>query len=342
MKKSIVLLMTLVMTMTMIAGCNKKEETPVEAAQPTDQVAEAKEAEKKESKETNNEEKVLTFKVGAYAHEYEEEFADGIETFTDYIYFKEDGTGINIAQDDIAFKWADGKIDSDSGSTYTYELVSDDTIEVTMDDMTIEYKYIGKDLPEEVVDNMRLFLDGTPKVNDLEAGWAFEDLITSDTISFYSSTSSVEYAAQGDDLSGMSAAYIEMTDEFIPVLLVRTPNAPDEVGKEHALQYLDGKIYNIVGLDKIEAVYKNAAVIVGLLKDADAEYVYYFKPDENKELYIFALKSTTDGNTAYGMCDSDGSLSEVTEDEFNSSVDEVINGDTKIEEIEWKSLEKTF
>jgi len=49
---------------------------------------------KEENKEEKKEDKAPEFKTGAYSYEYEEEYADGMEKFTNYLYFDKDGTVI--------------------------------------------------------------------------------------------------------------------------------------------------------------------------------------------------------------------------------------------------------
>ena len=332
--KKRVLILALAM-MVVLAGCKKKEETP--AVAPVEPAKEVKEEVVEEAKE-------YELKPGAYSMEYEEEFADGVETFTSYIFLAEDGSGFFIAQDDVLAKWSKTELKTEDGGSYPIKMIDEDTLSLDRGFETPEeYAYIGKELPEEVVDHMRYFMDGTLKVNNIEAGFAFEDLITSDKINFYSLSSQVEYTAESDDLLEMTAAYMELTDKNLPVLFVKTPKAPQAVGKEHALQYVDGKIYNIVGFDKIDAVYKNSAVIISSINEEDkGETVYYFKPDSDNELYFFASKNTKDGNVTCKLFSGTGDASEVSEDDLNKAVEEAVAGDEPVEEINWKALDRVF
>ena len=335
-KKIIATLLCTLCVGSLITGCKKKE-----AEQPAWIEDENKETVKisDENKEEPKEEKKHEFKVGTYVREYEEEFADGIETFKSYVYFKEDGTGFLIIQDDVPFTYENGTITDLGGQKYPYEMTGDKTLSVDMGGYTEDYEYLSKDLPEEVQDDMTYFMDGTPKVTNYEAADSFFYLITSDTISFYSTTSTVEYAAEGADLEEMRAAYIEMKENLVPVLFVKTPNAPKEVGIEHVLQYVDGKIYNIIGLDKIESVYKNSGVIEASAEIDGGKEDYFYKPDSNNEMYVFAAKKA---NGTYEVYDENGTINQVDEDTYKKQTEEAIAGDTKEEEIRWRPLEKAL
>lgn len=337
MKKHLILAMVSLMAISALTGCNKKKEKEPVAEKEVIEVQETKKEEKKEEPA-----KEAVFEVGAYACEREEEFADGIEVFTDYLYFDKDGKGIAVIQDDIPFTWTEGKISSEDGMNYSFKLVSEGVIEVDFDGFVSEYKYIGDTLPEDVLDEMRHNLDGTKKVNNDEAGFALEDLITSDVIEFYSPTSAKQYSAEGEELNDMKAAYIEMTEDYIPVLLVKTPDAPKEVGIEHILQYADGKIYDIAGVDTVNAIYKNSVVIISSLSDASGDNTYFHKLDSDNILYLFALKTENNGETSYQLFEESAAGEEASEDEFNSCVEAAIAGDEAVEQIEWKELEKVF
>lgn len=335
------LIITLILTaMASFVGCKKKEEAlPVVDTSEIEEIAKTLEIEK--PAEVKEEEKAPMFKTGAYSRQFEEEFADGVETFTYYILFNEDGTGFEIAQDDVKFNWEEGKITYEDGNSTTFELKSDDVIEVKNGEYTEEYTYCGDKLPEGVADHMRFNLDGTLKINNMDAGFSFFDLVSSDTISFYSSSSSVQYSVEKDDLQDMSGLYMELRDDYLGILLVKTPSAPKIVGAEHVLQYVDGKIFDIAGTDKIDAIYKNAAVIVTTDSEDDGDYTYFYKPDSNDELFAFALKYTEDGTEyLYELYDEYGNYEEATIEEFNAAFEEATAGDAPLDEINWKPLDR--
>ncbi|MDO4187817.1 MAG: hypothetical protein Q4D29_02395 [Lachnospiraceae bacterium] len=333
MKKHILNLLIIASCISMMfTGCKKQAE---QQAQPVEKVDTVEEPKKVEAK-VEPEEKKYEFKKGVYVREYEEEFADGIETFKNYIYFMNDDKGFIISQDDVPFTYSDGNITDEGGQKYTYEMTSDKTLLLNTDGVELEYTYSGDTLSEDVEDEMTYNLDGTRKVNNREAADSFYYLITSDTINFYSEKSTVEYAAEGADLDEMKAAYVELKDNTLPILLVRTENAPAEVGFEHVLQFIDGKIYDIIGTDMVTELYKNSAVIVTSTRVHGGDEAYYYKPDSNGELYTFA------GRMVDGRCelyDESGVIEEVSEEDFEKIVNESINGDTK-EEIKWRPLRK--
>lgn len=308
-------------------GCSKKEaEAPVNK--------EKKEAKTEETQQIS-EDRHFELKKGIYFREYEEEFLDGVETFKAYVYFGDEGKGFIINQDDIVMSYADGKITSDDGLSYTYEMTDANTVKL-ISDYEDEYTYLSDEIPEDVNDEMYHNPDGTIKVNNREAADSFYYLITSDTITFYSTRSTAEYVAEEADLDGMEAAYVELRDNTLPVLFVRTKDAPKEVGYEHALQYLDGKIYNNIGADKIEEVYKNASVIVASVSDDSGEEKDYYRADDNNEFMAFAVKKS-DGT--FELYNEDGTGDKVSEEDFNAAVEEAIGGDTNVE-INWRPLAK--
>ena len=338
-KRVLTILMVTLCMCACVTGCKKEEVKEVKDVPTKEEVEKAA----SEAKEEIKEEKVET-KPGAYMREFVEEYADGNVTCYYYLYLMEGGKGFSIAQDEVPITWKEGSITDENGTTSKFEMSADGTLKLDRSDiqegLVEEFKYIGKDLPQDALDEMRHNLDGTLKVNDIDAGFAFDDLLTSDTISFYSLKSTVDYAAEGDDLESMKAAYIELTDKILPVLLVKTPNAPQEVGYEHVLQYVDGKIYNVVGADKIDAVYKDAAVIVASYNDTDGETTYYYKPDTNNELYVFASKNTNGENVACVLYDEAGAGNTASEEEMNAAIEDAIQGTKPLEEISWKEIGK--
>lgn len=325
---------------SLFAGCKKKNQEDTLNKPDTDAIIAELEKEKKDKEKEEQVEKTPEFKVGLYCHEYEEEFGDGIEVFKDYLYFGEDGKGFCIMQDDLNMTYADGTITDEAGNKYSYKMIEDGKLELDSDGYVTEYLYVGKDLTEEVSDEMRHFLDGTLKVNNAEAGFAFEDLITSDTITFYGPNREKGYIAEEDDLESMRACYMELTDNNLPVLFVRTPNAPKEVGYEHILQFIDGKTYDVVGMDKIEAVYKDAGVIATIYEDEEERTTYYYKAGENGELYVFALKDLL--SEEYLLYDESLVCSEVSIEEVDKAVEEAIAGSEPVDEIQWKTLDKAL
>lgn len=338
--KKIVLVnvVALVCMSVLFCGCKKQEQDSqgVESAN-EENLTETDSNEDKETAEN------FEFKPGLYSREYEEEFADGLETFTDYLFFGDDGKGFSITQDDMTITYSDGSFTDEGGNSYSFVMTGDGILELDNNGIKSEYTYAGDSLTQDIIDNMRYFPDGTLKINNPEAGYAFENLITSDTINFYSLTSTVDYAAEGDDLEGMSAAYIEMTDKYLPVLFVRTPKAPKEVGYEHALQYVDGKIYNIIGLDKIDMVYQDVAVIAASSEDENGKTQYYYMPDENGELYVFASRYTEGGeDKSFRIYDKDGTFEDASEEEFEGAVSGAVAGSEPLADIEWKSLDKAI
>ena len=336
-----VLLSTL--TLSALTGCNKKSEAEMPDLDLVTETAEDAKKESATAKETKKEEpkeKVFEVKPGVYSRDYEEEYADGMETFTNYIYFAEDGTGFLIFQDDVPITWNKDSVKDESGNTYKIKMTDEKTLEIDIDGNISEYTYLADSLPSDVVNHMTHLLDGTMRITDIEAADSFYSLISSDTISFYSTTSDADYEAEGTDLADMSANYIELSDKKLPLLFVRTPNAPQEIGIEHVLQYLDGKIYNIIGMDKIDAVYEEAAVIVASGSNEYGLVTYTYKPDSNGELFAFALKETLDGETTYLLCDEEGNYTSVTEEELNAGIEEAIGAEEPITQLEWKSLDE--
>ena len=320
-----------------------------------------KDAVKEEAKEESKpaEEKKTTLKLGAYVYEFEEEYVDGPVTVHYYLLFEDGGKGFYIAQDDVPMTWDDQKIVTENDSALTYTIVDEKKIEVIDREYKYMFEYVGEKLPDDVVDFMSHKLDGSLKYNNFPAADEFNYIITSDTINFYDVDGSVSYSGEGEELSEMKAAYYEMTENFYPILLISTPEAPHYVGYTHILQYLDEKVYNVLGLDDIRELWQNSGLVSATYTGGgygETNYYYYGFNSDGEMLEMASKMVMEDPDYAkdyeanFGekfvdmyYLSSDGvNRDEVTKEEFEKWLNEYTGGEAPMTELDWKPLDKVF
>lgn len=360
MKKALIVLLSMIMTMSIITGCKKTDEAvEISDIEATDEKAEEVNTDTKPEEKTEKAQEKIPVKIGAYVMEYEEEIGGENVKIQDYILFKEDGTGFSIAQDDVKITWDADKINTEGGSTYTYTVNADGTLSLEADGIVREYKYSGETLPEEVIDKMRLDLDGNEKITNMEAADEFNYIINSDTIDFYDVDGQVSYSASVSEQKDMLAAYYELTDDKNPVLLIQSPAAPHYVGYAHALQFKDGTVYNSMAEDDIREIYANSGVVVGTYTGGsygETNYYYYGFDDEGylDEVATKIVMEIDDYakdyeenfgekfEDKYYMTSANYEREEVSKEDFEKWLSEKTAGEEPITELNWKPLDKVF
>lgn len=351
MRKIVAEFLVCVLALSMLAGCGKKEKQE-EAVQET----------KEENVAEIPEEKAPELKLGAYCQEITDEMEGETVSYKYYILIQEGGKGFMLTQDDVIISWDDKTISSEGAGSYTYE-IKDGGVLVLKDEnapeIEQEFKYIGEKLPADVEENMLFYIDGTPKVTNWDAANAFDYMLTADTIDFYDYSGDVAYSASDEEIDTLGAAYFELTDRHIPVLLISTPYAIHAVGYEHVLQYVDGRIRDVVGLDKIVALYEKAGVFAATWQGGgygEVNYYYYYV-DANGDIvngaYVSIMEDEEyaalykenfgqDFQPMYYLYDSDGNQVKSTQEEFEAWLSGLIGDEEPITEIKWKNVKDVF
>ena len=348
-----------------LGGCDIPKKNKENAEAPIsiteDDVKKALEDSGTQKADKDSEEKAtekVALKPGAYLNEYEEEMEGEKFTVSEYILFNEDGSGFIIASDDVAMSWNADSIKIDGGSTYSYVAKADKTVEVKEAGSELDarvFTFIGDELPEDVVDSMRLNLDGTEKITNFDAADEFDYIINSDTINFYDYSGAVNYSATESELKDMRAAYIELTDSKYPVLFIESPAAPHAVGYTHVLQYLDKTVYDVAGLDDVREVWKNAGLVSMTYTGGgygETNYHYYGFDDEGNMIEIASKivmeddEYAKDYKTNFGEDFVDefyiGSYDQsesVTKEDLDTWLWEKTNGEEAIS-VKWLPLDK--
>lgn len=365
-KSSIVITVVLVVSVLgtlLLSGCNipkKNKNDENNAVQISEEdVKKALEDTKTNEEETKQEEgKPVELVPGAYSMEYTDEIEGTQVSVSYYVLFNEDGTGFCIASDDVTMKWADGTITFEDGNINTYVAKADKTVEIKdpkIEGEPLVYTYVGPELPEDVVDSMRLNLDGTEKITNFDAADEFDYIINSDTINFYDYSGAVNYSATEGELNDMRAAYLELTDKKYPVLFIESPEAPHAVGYTHVLQYLDKTVYDVAGLDDVREVWKNAGLVSMTYTGGgygETNYHYYGFDDEGNMIEIASKivmeddEYAKDYKTNFGEDFVDefyiGSYDQsesVTKEDFDTWLLEKTNGEEAIS-VKWLPLDK--
>jgi len=359
-KKIIKSILMSITALTLLCGCNKETKVVVvEVPTSEESEKEVKSEEPKEATEEAKEEEKIPVKLGAYVYEYEDEIENTKVKCHSYLYFKEDKSGIAVANGEGLFDYDDDKINYKDGGSNTYKVNADGTLTLDKDGITEEYKYLAETLPEDVVDSLPFDLDGNDKISNMEAADEFNYIITSDSIDFYDYNGELCYAAENSDKKDMKAAYYELTDNKYPVLLITTPHASHAVGYSHALQYLDGTVYNSASLDDIIALYEKSGILIythmGGGYGESNYYIFGFDDegflDKIAEKHImedeeFAASYVANFGEKYQdeyiIYTSVEDSESVTKDEFEKWFSEKTNSEEPVEEINWKTLNKTF
>lgn len=334
------------MSLTVLAGCKSKDNAGENnAAQETKDTSEdiAAVAEEK-----------IKLKIGAYSQEITEEIEGEDMTYTYYLLIQDGGKGFMLSQDDIIISWNENTIKG-GDTEYSYEMKDANTVVLKNGDIESEFKYIGDKLPADVEEKMPFYLDGTKKIKNQDAADAFEYMLTADIIDFYDYNGDVGYSAEDEELDSLSAAYFELKDGTIPILLINTPNAIHAMGYAHILQYKDGRIYDVFGLDEIVAIYKEAGVVVATYTGGGygvTNYNYYYV-DENDDLIFGAHTAIMESEEyaeiygdkfedAYQIGTDFDNLKDVTKEEFNEWLKGLVGDEEPITDYKLRKVKEVF
>jgi len=293
-------------------------------------------------------------RIGVYWMEYKEEIEGEEYTFKNYVIFNDDNTGYYCVNDIIPMTWTEESFTTDDDTEYKFNITSDETIEIVSEDGDNEvYKYSGPKIPEELKGMIDTSLDVDTRKYNKDAVEEFQYIIGSDSIKFYDYDGNVSYEATGEELSTVKAAYYEITDLRMPILFVDTPNAAHYAGYQHLLQYNEGTVLDIGGLDAFVELYKNSGVIVGTYQGGGYGEVnyYYYKLNDDRSITMCAYRSVMEDEEFAGsykqtfgedFTDHYELNDEVVDvDTFDSWLSETTGGETPVSP-EYKPLAAVF